>query len=134
MFKLIKINNSSSNVPQLERFSQQGCFGKMRVGGAVKEYGKSLTSALNFPNFIVAKAPETDKDDILCYRVTEDMIFKTKVVSMMPAEVGDYVITSSNTDYINGVEVNEIGEGRVIAIDDDGEHIYVKFDRRREIT
>ncbi len=59
--------------------------------------------------------------------VTEDMVFKVEFTGTTSPLVGMTVGLSNYTGKMDGVTYNTSGKGRIVAVDDTGKYVYVRF-------
>ncbi len=79
MFKLIKILNSGSNVPEPCRIPTGGLAFKAGAALTVADGTAAPCGATQAPKFIAMANAEATDTDVICYPVTPDMLFSVKV-------------------------------------------------------
>ena len=132
MLRLVRIANSRSNAPELEKVPISKFDVTLYKGVAIEKQGDVWGSASVYPYYITANTPEEDDKYVYCYRVTPDMVFVSETEEYDTCEVGNYVSLSSTYGLLDSVVVSEDGPGRIVELVPDSKFIYVKFDRRRE--
>ena len=132
MFRLIKIVGSRTNAPELQAFPEEGNCVEPYAGAAVQFMDGILCAAEFYPHFMIAKDHELKEGDkIYCYQVTPDMIFKVEYVGFEPPYAGMGVMLDTMNTMPDAVTHDEGGPGRIIAVCDNPNFVYVKFDVRR---
>ena len=129
MFKLIKILGAKNNIPELEKFTTDGCFSPIEEGAAMERAELTLGEAELNAQYIIGKDNPSKKDYMLAYRVTPDMIFKVNYVGDEAPEVGLFVKPCKLGRAMHAVTQADDGYGRIIAVCDNPEYVYVKFDK-----
>ena len=134
MFKLIKILNSGTNVPEPQILSKT-LTSKLKAGVAVKmSVGKATAcAATEKPSYIVLKTPEDSQSKVLCHAVNENMLFETFINADPSAlSVGDKVTIGNDSDNLPGCVSATTTSGVATIVDlldakAPGDKIIVKF-------
>ena len=132
MFTLVRIENSRTNAPEIEKIPHKDFNSELSAGVAVEKYDTGWDGASSYPYYVVAKTPKETDEYVLVYRVTPDMIFLTLYLGEEPYKVEDYVSIVSQDMYPDAVSVDNLGYGRIVEVVPGSRNVYVKFDRRRE--
>ena len=104
MFKLIKILNSGTNVPEIIKLRKRtDCEIDTGVGVDVDADGYAINGSIeNRPRFISACRANESDSSVSCYKVSSDMIFET-TISGSPEELGVGMLISTEYD-LNGAQ------------------------------
>ena len=134
MFKLIKIQNSGVNVPELEK-REKPYYNIVKAGEALIIEDGQLNScpATSAPTYIAFAGAGEDTDTVVCYPVNSDMIFET-TVNEDPAQIvnGSKVTIGKDDDYSSVCVTATTASGVATVVDKMdaskiGDKIAVKF-------
>lgn len=134
MFKLIKIQNSGINVPELEKLKKLSSTTIKRGEALIVEDGfvKSAPETAK-PNYIAFSEAAYNSGDVVCYPVSSDMLFETSVNADPTALLmGAKVTIGKDTDGCSVCVTATTASGVATIVDlmgasESGDKVTVKF-------
>ena len=132
MIKLVRICNSRTNAPELEKIPKSKFRFGVEKGYAVDKDNDTWEGAGYYPMYIVAKTPKENDNYVYAIRTTPQMIFLANCVASDSYKIGDYVGITTTSIFASEVTVDGEGAGRIIDTVPGTNLVYVIFDRKRE--
>ena len=131
MFRLVKNIDSSSMCPEYVDVKASKLSSAYFPGCAIviKNNEAFTPQASDYPEFIATSSRSHHflNQRVDAFHVTENMIFKIDYVSEIVPRVGIPVGLTTKISGMDAVEYNTNGKGRVVALDENGKYVYVKF-------
>ena len=133
MFKLIKILNSGSNVPETVNMTYGGIGGKKGAPLSLYEGNVCECAETEMPKYVALKDPQDFDSQLMCYRITPDMVFETTITGTPSDSLLGQKVTLYKNDgcIVTGVTDNtNSGVATVIALNGarkSGDKISVSF-------
>ena len=128
MFRLTKINNSRTNIPEFLKIKFSNVM-NLGQGNAVYFNGESPQkhSTDDFPKYIVVGDYNyLYSKYIPCFEVTEDMVFLVEYTSSLAPKIGMRVGLTTMKSGTDSVGYDVYGKGRIVEVASD-KLVYVKF-------
>ena len=117
MIKLIKINNSTSNTPEIETLEKNSTL-ILKAGEAIKvETGRAVrTTAYDRPDYVTLTEAKSGETTVAAYRVSKDMVFEADYLGENDVYPGDRLpVSSAGTGFMQYVGEPE-ADGPAIAL------------------
>ncbi|MBQ7343253.1 MAG: hypothetical protein IJW53_00645 [Clostridia bacterium] len=127
MFRLVKVLNGNNQCevykikPSPSANISPGC-ALIIASGMVTN-----STATMCPEYIALGEEDNALGRVNVMVVTEDMVFKVEFTGTTSPLVGMTVGLSNYTGKMDGVTYNTSGKGRIVAVDDTGKYVYVRF-------
>ena len=128
MFKLIKINNSPSNTPEIEKVRKLVTLNMVAGEAVLLESGRvARCTAYDRPTHITLHEAKAGDNYVYCYRVTSDMIFEADCYGTSEIIPGDlFPLVDNGTKSMIGVAEPEM-EGPATALGSNGKKVILYF-------
>jgi len=127
MFRLVKVLNGNN---QCDIFKIKSSVTASIIPGCALVCSNGAlanATATVCPDYVALGKDTKEKGIIDAMVVTEDMIFKVEYTGTTTPLVGMTVGISNHKGKMDGVTYNTSGKGKIVAIDDGGTHVYVRF-------
>ena len=127
MFRLVKVLNGNNQCDVYKIKASPSA--NIKPGYALICANGMVTNATATicPEYIALGNDINDTERVNAMVITEDMIFKVEYTGATAPLVGMTVGMSNYTGKMDAVTYNTSGKGKIIAIDDNGSLVYVRF-------
>jgi hypothetical protein len=127
MFRLVKVLNGNNQYDVYKIKASPSA--NIKPGHALICTNGMLSNATVTicPEYIALGNDVNDTERVNAMVVTEDMIFKVEYTGSTVPLIGMTVGLSNHNGKMDAVTYNTSGKGRIVAIDDNGALVYVRF-------
>lgn len=132
MFKLIKIEGSGVNVPEPHKFKKEvGIYITAGEALSLSEGSVCGTDAEGSPTLMSYAAAGEDADEVLCYYLTPNMLFESKLASDTAARTGAMMLIAEDDNasmaLVGGFEGGHIEIVNPLGATKRGDTVIIRF-------